>query len=602
MSNYSKYKERRPEDTVFRIQTILNRARLFTTVEWMDKPLEGVCSNRVMLYPTKLGVNGKGTDEVYTLASGYAELMERMQNDLLSMRGLQPEITETSGFNRQPDERLMTPEEILAQHDPFMTELFKTLGIFSEIRKIAFLCNVSEMDSHRKDGKIAVIPFADLENRKVIWLPYELILCLYGSNGMAAGNTIEEALVQGISELFERYVNVKLLQGECIPPQIPDEALMDYSIWNLIEQIRRDDRYDVRVLDCSLGKGLPVCATMIIDRELGTFSMKLGSHPSIAVSVERSLTETFQGKDLRSAIRFSRPASLEEATKYHNIPNVVKIGYGVYPYSLLTDAPQWSYRPWTQWEGLDNRGFLRKMLELIHEMGFQPLIRDISHMGFPSCFVVVPGLSKMYPANSTTMRVLNTAIRNAEAFSHFPDLTEEEEKRFLSLICFKEGSLLENMLSNMVMRPIEGKLFSADRIGAFLALKQGDYPLALHFFGKLLEMEEDEKEQTYFRCMTQYIRCLRDGLSREQAKKLVCQLYNEEAAQRVLDETGDPATMLQKVFPRLTCFDCEKCPLAGRECQNPQEVEVFRRIRDAMKGSTVSQEEMLEKLLRLLGE
>ena len=117
MSNYSKHKERRPEDTVFSIQTILNRAGLFTTVEWMDRPFEGVCSNRVMIYPTKLGVNGKGTDEVYTLASGYAELMERMQNDLLTMRCLQPEMTGYSGFNRQPDERLMTPEEILAQSD-----------------------------------------------------------------------------------------------------------------------------------------------------------------------------------------------------------------------------------------------------------------------------------------------------------------------------------------------------------------------------------------------------------------------------------------------------------------------------------------------------
>ena len=62
MSNYSKYKERRPEDTVFCIQTILNRARLFTTVEWLDGTFEGVCSNRVTIYPTKLGTNGKGTD------------------------------------------------------------------------------------------------------------------------------------------------------------------------------------------------------------------------------------------------------------------------------------------------------------------------------------------------------------------------------------------------------------------------------------------------------------------------------------------------------------------------------------------------------------
>lgn len=602
MSDYSKHKDRRPEDTIFAIRSILNRIGVFATVEWNSRSLDGICSNRVMVDQTNMGVNGKGTDELYALASGYAELMERIQNDLLSMRFPQPEMIDRSGFYRQPDERLMTPDEILSQKDPFLSYLFRNLGILTEPRQAAFLRGFAELETPREDGKIPVIPFADPEGRKVVWLPYLLLLCFYGSNGMAAGNTLEEALVQGISELFERYVNEKLLQGECVPPQIPDEALKKYSFWPLIDQIRQDDRYDVRVLDCSLGTGLPVCATMIVDRECGTFSMKLGSHPSFAVSVERTLTETFQGKDLRSAVAFSRPASQMEAVKYNNIPNTVKIGYGVYPYSLLTDAPHWSYRPWTQWEGLDNRGFLRKMLELIHKMGFRPLIRNASHMGFPACFVVVPGLSRLYPMNSVTMRVFNTAMRNLAAFGRFPDLTEEEEKRFLSLICFKEDAVLENMMSNLVMRPIEGKTFTVDRIGAFLALKRNDYPLALHFFGKLLDTEEDHKEQTYFRCMIQYIKGLRDGLSRDQAEKLILRLYREGAARRVLDETEDFTTMMRKVFPRLTCFDCEECPVAGRDCLNPQETEVFRKIRKVMKESAVSQDEMLERILRLLGE
>ena len=34
MSNYKKFKERSPEDTVFEIRRILNGAGLFTTMEW----------------------------------------------------------------------------------------------------------------------------------------------------------------------------------------------------------------------------------------------------------------------------------------------------------------------------------------------------------------------------------------------------------------------------------------------------------------------------------------------------------------------------------------------------------------------------------------
>ena len=87
MSNYSKHKDRSPQDTVFEIQRILNEAGLFTTVQWTKSPYSGVSSNRVTLYPTELGTNGKGTDRLYASASGYAELMERIISSLRRRAG-----------------------------------------------------------------------------------------------------------------------------------------------------------------------------------------------------------------------------------------------------------------------------------------------------------------------------------------------------------------------------------------------------------------------------------------------------------------------------------------------------------------------------------
>ena len=91
MSKYSKFKERKPEDTIFYLQSILNKMDLFTTIEWIDKPFEGVRSNRVNIYPTGLGANGQVTDEVYTTASAYAEHEERIENNVLAIRTIQPE-------------------------------------------------------------------------------------------------------------------------------------------------------------------------------------------------------------------------------------------------------------------------------------------------------------------------------------------------------------------------------------------------------------------------------------------------------------------------------------------------------------------------------
>ena len=64
--NYSKHKDNSPENTIYKIQGILNKAGLFTVLKWVDNEFSNATSTRVTLYPTKLGTNGKGTDKVYS--------------------------------------------------------------------------------------------------------------------------------------------------------------------------------------------------------------------------------------------------------------------------------------------------------------------------------------------------------------------------------------------------------------------------------------------------------------------------------------------------------------------------------------------------------
>ena len=599
MSNYSKYKDRAPQDTIFEIQRILNEAGLFTTLRWVENDYAGVYSNRVTLYPTELGTNGKGTDRLYATASAYAELIERIQNSILAFRRL-PERAEEGDYMVQPDERVMDIDELIAQRDPFLANLARKMELSTDEELKVFLSACAMNYERRTDGAILTVPYADVSENRVIWVPRVLMLEIYGSNGMAAGNTLEEAMVQGISELFERHVNTRLLLGECVPPVIPDEALKPYSVWSLIEQIRSEGKYAVTVFDCSLGMGLPVTATAITDLARGTFCMKLGAHPSFAVAVERTLTEIFQGQErLDGVTALCSLGSEEDARGYHNVPNVMKIGSGVYPAKLFYGDPDWAFEPWTQWEGLDNRGFLKKMLGQLKQLGFPVLVRDVSHLGFPSVSIVIPGLSEMYPISGMKIRSVNTIYRNAEALGHFPDLTPEERTRFLRAIQFKERSFIENTFSNLVMLPISGKRMTADRLGAFLALQKGDYGEAVRFFNKVRSVSESPEEQIYLLCLMEYARYRSLGLDAEQTLKVLRRVFRADVAERVRDQVKDPEDMLRKVFPKLNCPDCEGCPLAGTECLQPQEEEVFRKIRAAMAHSRVSQAELLETLTTL---
>ena len=80
---YSKHKDRDPQGTVDGIVEMLEQAGLDTEMRWTSHPFEGLCSNRVTIAGTNTGTNGKGASEQYCLASGYAEFMKRLQNNIL---------------------------------------------------------------------------------------------------------------------------------------------------------------------------------------------------------------------------------------------------------------------------------------------------------------------------------------------------------------------------------------------------------------------------------------------------------------------------------------------------------------------------------------
>ncbi|MBR3165104.1 MAG: YcaO-like family protein, partial [Lachnospiraceae bacterium] len=472
MADYSKYKERKPEETVFKIRSILHQMGLFPVISWGPDSYKGARYNRVELYPTTQGTNGKGTDELYCSASGLAEMIERLNNGILPIRDRQDDLFDEVGFHEFPDEKMMTIHEVLDNPDPLTEYILLKMGCDNYFSQYTFLKTIA---AYSKTGdQLVTTPFADPANNTVVYIPLLLLFKLHGSNGMAAGNTLDEAMVQGLSEIFERAVSRKLILGEIVPPVIPDEVLKQYSFYSLIEQVRAEGQYRVTVYDCSLGRGWPVAGVLISNLETGNFGMKLGAHPSFAVACERTLTEALQGRNLEMFTSVCAMGSDEAAAHHNNYTNICRIGVGIYPASLFDRTPDWAFKPWTQWEGLDNRGFLDGMIRLLTEEGFRPLFRDVSFLGFPSCYIVVPGLSDIYPLGPIHARAMNSQVQTLSAWGHFPDLSEEEEKRLLRLILFKKNAVIESQISFFSQRPLSDN-YSLDKIAAWLSVKYGKY-------------------------------------------------------------------------------------------------------------------------------
>jgi len=245
---------------------------------------------------------------------------------------------------------------------------------------------------------------------------------------------------------------------------------------------------------------------------------------------------------------------------------------------------------------------LKKMLQMAKRDGLRLLVRDNSHMGFCSVQIVVPGFSNMYPVNELWTRAFNSQCNFSNIFSHFPDITDAEARQMLNLIQFKEYSYLENAISSMSMRPVSEGVLSCDRLGAFIALKLEDYRCAIRFFEKLILSDPEHKDAGYYTALKKYALARHAGLDCEEAWHLVGELFPAETASRVKNNTQSTADILKKHFPKLKCFDCDSCELNGHGCDNLEEEKILIRIKDAMKNSTVSQENLLKNLKALKPE
>ncbi|MCC3262943.1 YcaO-like family protein, partial [Paenibacillus polymyxa] len=78
------------------------------------------------------------------------------------------------------------------------------------------------------DRGVCALPFTRQSDQQTVYIPMNIIGNLYVSNGMSAGNTANEARVQGLSEVFERYVKNRIIAESISLPAIPDEVLNRY--------------------------------------------------------------------------------------------------------------------------------------------------------------------------------------------------------------------------------------------------------------------------------------------------------------------------------------------------------------------------------------
>ncbi|MBC3869099.1 OsmC domain/YcaO domain-containing protein [Undibacterium oligocarboniphilum] len=354
--------------------------------------------------------NGKGATKESALASALGEYIERLSNNHFYAGSFWGEDIANAEFVHYPNEKWFKPgkkdalpKEILDKH---------TLAIYNPEKELRG-SHLIDTNSGNTERGICSLPFVRQSDGETVYFPSNLIENLFASNGMSAGNTLAEAQVQCLSEIFERAVKREILEGEIALPDVPQDVLAKYPGILAGIQGLEEQGFPVLVKDASLGGQYPVmCVTLMNPRTGGVFA-SFGAHPSFEVALERSLTELLQGRSFEGLNDLPQPTFVSQAvTEPNNFVEHFIDSSGVVSWRFFSAKADYEFVEWDfsgQGEN-SNADEAATLFGILADMGKETYMAVYDQLGATACRILVPGYSEVYPVEDLIWDNTNKAL------------------------------------------------------------------------------------------------------------------------------------------------------------------------------------------------
>ncbi len=354
--------------------------------------------------------NGKGASKESALASALGEYIERLNCNHFYNDQFWGEDIANAPFVHYPNERWFKPGPKDALPAGILDEY--CLPIYNPDGELR-ASHLYDTNSGNVQRGICALPYVRQSDGAVVYFPSNLIDNLYLSNGMSAGNTLAEAQVQCLSEIFERAVKREILEGEIALPDVPPEVLAKYpGILAGIEALEKQG-FPVLVKDASLGGVFPVMSVTLMNPRTGGVFASFGAHPSLEVALERSLTELLQGRSFEGLNDLPRPTFETGAvTEPNNFVEHFIDSSGVVSWRFFSAKADYAFVEWDfsgQGEN-SNADEAETLFGILEEMGKEVYMAVYDQLGATACRILVPGYSEIYPVEDLIWDNTNKAL------------------------------------------------------------------------------------------------------------------------------------------------------------------------------------------------
>lgn len=354
--------------------------------------------------------NGKGATKESALASALGEYIERINNNHFYAGAFWGDDLANAEFVHYPNERWFKagPDDTLPADilDAYSLDIYNPDGE---------LCASHLVDTNSGNAQrgICSLPYVRQSDGAVVYFPSNLVENLFASNGMSAGNTLAEAQVQCLSEIFERAVKREIIEGEIALPDVPHEVLAKYpGILAGIQGLEAQG-FPVLVKDASLGGTYPVmCVTLMNPRTGGVFA-SFGAHPSFEVALERSLTELLQGRSFEGLNDLPRPTFESNAvTEPNNFVEHFIDSSGIVSWRFFSARSSFEFVEWDFSGKGDNPNAeeAATLFGILDAMGKESYVAVHEDLGAIACRILVPGYSEVYPVEDLIWDNTNKAL------------------------------------------------------------------------------------------------------------------------------------------------------------------------------------------------
>jgi len=502
--------------------------------------------------------NGKGASKEAALASALGEFIERLScNFFYNDQYFGADIAQAQ-FVHRPDERwfALTDEDDIPAGllDDYCLEIYNPEGE---------LCgsNLIDTNSGNEERGICALPFVRRSDGETVYFPSNLIENLFLSNGMSAGNTLAEAQVQCLSEIFERAVKREILEQELALPDVPAEVLARWP--NIVEGIEalEGQGFPILVKDASLGGRFPVaCVTLMNPRTGGVFA-SFGAHPSLHVAIERSLTELLQGRSFEGLNDLQPPTfNSLEVTEPNNFVEHFIDSSGLVSWRFFSARCDYDFVDW-DFSG-SNQQEADTLFSILSDLGKEAYQAIYDDLGAPAVRILVPDYSEVYPVEDLVWDNTNKALEFREAILCLNELCDED---LLELAERLEDSQLDNYTDIRTLIGIEfdentvwGQLTILElKLLIFLAL--GQLESAQELVETFLQYNDNTVERgLFYRAMSAVLEVeLSDDMELTDYLRNFTRMYGEERITAVIQSVRGEQRFygLEAVGPELQGLD-----------------------------------------------